>query len=113
MWELYLISRLDAMLFVFISISVVVAFILFVSGIDYIHDGKGELNSRCFKYSAILLSIFGTLAMITPTKKDALLILGLGTTIDYLQSNEKVQELPDKCVDALDAWLGLLNGKED
>lgn len=34
-----------------------------------------------------------------------LLIYGVGTTLDYLQDNEKVQQLPDKCVDALDAWV--------
>lgn len=28
---------------------------------------------------------------------------------EHLQDNEKVQQLPDKCVDALDAWVESLS----
>lgn len=112
MWELYLISRCDAILTAFVIVAVVAIFVLAVSGIDYASNGKGELNSRCFKYCPIILSIFGTLAILTPSKEDALLIFGLGSTIEYIQSNEKAQELPDKCVEALDAWLDSLKDKE-
>ena len=44
-----------------------------------------------------------------PSEQDMLLIYGVGTTLDYLQDNEKVQQLPDKCVDALDAWVESLS----
>lgn len=111
MWELYLITRLDAMLLIFALIAVGALCVFSISGIDIAYDGNGETNTKCFKHSAIILSIFVTLALLTPTKKDALLIFGLGSTIDYIQSNEKAQELPDKCVEALEAWLGSLNDK--
>ena len=112
MLELYLLTRCGALLIVSILVTVCAGIVFLVSGIDYAHDGKGEVNSRCFKYSAIILSIFGALAILTPSKKDALLIFGLGSTIDYIQNNKKAQELPDKCVEALDAWLDSLNNKE-
>lgn len=47
--------------------------------------------------------------ILTPTKKDLLLIYGLGPTVDYIQDNEKVKELPDKCVEALSKWVDSLN----
>ena len=41
-----------------------------------------------------------------------MLIFGVGSTIDYIKSNETIQEIPDKCINALDAWVESLN-KED
>ena len=51
----------------------------------------------------------------TPTTKDAMIIYGIGTTVDFLQENENVQQLPDKCVKALNDWVDSLvedDGKE-
>ena len=39
------------------------------------------------------------------------MIFGIGGTVDYIQDNEKLQQLPDKCVEALDLWVESL--KED
>ena len=33
------------------------------------------------------------------------LIYGVGGTLDYVQSNEKIQQLPDKVVDAIDLFI--------
>lgn len=64
-------------------------------------------------FSSICLTITTLLFVLIPTQKDALLIFGLGSTIDYIKSNGKVQQLPDKCIDALDSWVESLNKKED
>ena len=40
-----------------------------------------------------------------------LLIYGVGGVIDYAKDNEKAKQLPDKVVDAIDAYLESL--KED
>jgi len=40
-----------------------------------------------------------------PTKKDALLIYGVGGTIDYIKQNPTAKQLPDKCVKVLDKWV--------
>ena len=113
MWELYLITRLDAMLIVFTVVAVGALMVFTISGIDIAHDGVGETNIKVFKRSAWVMAICGTLALLTPTKQDALLIFGLGSTIDYIQGNEKVQQLPDKCVDALDAWVESLSEEKN
>lgn len=33
------------------------------------------------------------------------LIYSIGGTIDYIKSNEKAKQLPDKCLQALDKYL--------
>ena len=47
-----------------------------------------------------------------PTSKEAMLILGVGGTIDYIKKNETIQQIPDKCINALDAWVDSLTEKE-
>ena len=62
----------------------------------------------CSKEFKILLPsffFFVTSSVLTPTTNEALLIFGVGGTIDYIKNNEAVKQLPDKCVDALDAWV--------
>lgn len=79
-----------------------------------IRDAKG-LNitfKPILKNSAITFCIAFPLCVLTPTKNEALLIYGVGTTVDYLQSNEIVNQLPDKCVKALDTWVDSLVGEE-
>ena len=44
-----------------------------------------------------------------PTKNEALMIYGVGGTIDYIKSNDTVKQLPDKCIKALDKWADNIN----
>ena len=39
-----------------------------------------------------------------PTTNEALMIYGVGGTIDYVKSNETAKQLPDKYIKALDKW---------
>ena len=39
------------------------------------------------------------------TLSEALIIFDVGSTIEYIKSNETVKQLPDKAVIALDKWL--------
>ena len=48
-----------------------------------------------------------------PTTNEAFMILGVGGAVDYIQEHETLKELPDKCVEALEAWSdSLLEGEE-
>lgn len=51
----------------------------------------------------LFISLLGV--MVTPSRKECLLIYGLGGTIDYVKSNDKAKKLPDKVIDALDMYL--------
>lgn len=43
--------------------------------------------------------------ILTPTEKEMCAIYGIGGTIDYIKSNDKAKQLPDKCIDALTRYV--------
>lgn len=118
MSEIYWITRLDDISFFLGSISIICG-ILFALAVFVIaiaeSEGdssilKGGITTIKFSLSAFLLSM--TINVFVPTTKDAMLIFGVGGTIDYIKSNETINKLPDKCVKALDAWVESLTEKE-
>lgn len=66
------------------------------------------LAKRCV--IAFFVSVF--INFLIPTTNQALLIYGVGGTIDYIKSNDTSKQLPDKCVKALDKYLDNLNKEE-
>lgn len=44
---------------------------------------------------------------------EALMVYGIGGTIDYIKSNKTAKQLPDKCVKALDKYLENLTKEEN
>ena len=48
-----------------------------------------------------------------PTTNEALMIYGVGGTIDYIKSNETAKQLPDKYIKALDKWAENLTKEEN
>ena len=80
-----------------------------VAVIDIMTEGGVERSTKIFKRSAVVLAISVLGIVFIPSKQDMFLIYGVGTTLDYLQDNEKVQQLPDKCVDALETWVETLS----
>lgn len=51
-----------------------------------------------FAISITVLTIF------VPSTKEALLIYGIGGTVDYIKQNPTAKQLPDKCIKVLDKW---------
>ena len=64
-----------------------------------------ELIKRSMKYAFITLFISAIGFVFIPSNKQMLAIYGIGGTIDYIKSNDKAKELPDKVVDALTKYL--------
>lgn len=126
MIEIYWITRLDMINGWLVSFSVISGIALLISliGIPISYgnflsstwesdkkSAKAALKvfKHIKKYSLLVFCVAFPLSILTPTKSEALLIFGVGGTIDYIKSNETVKQLPDKCVDALDAWVESLN----
>lgn len=116
MEEIYWITRLDGInvaLTVFLAISgafTVISTVGYfitkdISEIDSAYEGWTTLWSKIFKYAAPSSLILTFLLVFTPTTKEILMIYGVGGTLDYVQSNEKIQQLPDKVVDAIDLFI--------
>lgn len=82
---------------------------LYVIGREEKDKNWMDFWEKVVKRSTIVFFIFMPLSVLVPTTKEAMLIWGVGTTIDYVKNNETIQQLPDKCVEALDAWVESLN----
>jgi hypothetical protein len=67
--------------------------------------GYRNTCSNSLKYIFPITIISAILYLFIPTTNEALLIYGVGGTIDYLQENPTAQKLPDKCIKALDKWV--------
>lgn len=109
MFEIYWLTRVDALNTLFewmIAIPVIVGIIMFI--IFLTDENWLSFKKYCKKFRNVLLPVFivGILGTcFCPTKNDMLLIYGVGGSIDYLRNNPTVQKLPDKCIEALDAWV--------
>lgn len=66
-----------------------------------------------FKRFIFVAIVAGFINLFIPTTNQALLIYGVGGTIDYIKSNDTAKQLPDKCVKALDKYLDNLTKEEN
>jgi len=127
MTEIYWITRLDAICGFLTTIAVISLIILTLTSVFAIcnkfgvnnYEEGGEYRNSCMedfkmylKYSkrcAIVVIVSCLINFFIPTTNQALLIYGVGGTIDYIKSNDTVKQLPDKCIIALDKWVENLN----
>lgn len=114
--HMYWITRLslihDAFLFVFIVATIVAS----ITGVIVLLIGDDKDDCAFFKHvkklfiTAIVAVVLNGIGLVfVPRTSEALLIYGVGTTIDYVDNNETIKQLPDKAVQALDKYLDLLN----
>ena len=103
MAELYWITRLDGVIAFFL----VLAILFLVTGIGMAIDAW-EDRKKAPKCVTKLLTgaVVCFLALVfIPSTKNALVIYGVGGTIDYIKQNETLQGLPDKTVKCLERFL--------
>lgn len=134
MEELYWITRLGALNFLFnviIFVSLVAIIILAVElfVIKKTPDNEDDKNlelqvvtgkvhnenmsynfvKKQFIRAFIVFVVSIVCNVFIPTKNEALMIYGVGGTIDYVKSNKTAKQLPDKCIKALDKWADNIN----
>lgn len=125
--EIYWITRLDGIreFLTFIAVfSFIATVLLFFIGLlkrsdaeIYNEDSKTwkqhiKTSKMCLYFAkrcaiAFFVSVF--INFFIPTTNEALMIYGIGDTIDYIKSNETAKQLPNKCIKALDKWVDNLN----
>ena len=108
MWLIYLITILDNLEFISMTLSVIGFFLTLVTvGVSIADEdtAKNPLVVKLRKLSIIFLSIFTPICLFVPNSKQAATIFAVGTTIEYVQNNEKIKELPDKAVLCLDKFI--------
>lgn len=111
MSEIYWLTRLDAindlLLICVLVLGIISAVCLVSAGISYMEneDGILEQSLKGVKKTIAPFIVSVLLFIFIPTTKDALLIWGVGGTIDYIKSNDTAKQLPDKCIKALDKFV--------
>lgn len=111
--EIYWISRLDNLLNCFAAVLVLaVAALVGLFFYLLIEDKTWDDIKRWVKMSAFAGCVSILALVFVPSTDAALLIWGVGGTIDYIQDSDKLRELPDKCVEALDLWIESITENE-
>ena len=110
--EIYWLQRVGALsnLFcVILVVSIIVfcvsIFVYFISAEDGDLDNVAKRVIKFVKISFVTLVIGALGGTFTPTTKEMYAIYGIGGAIDYIKSNDKAKQLPDKCVDALTRYV--------
>jgi hypothetical protein len=118
MLDLYWLTRLGALHNISVLIIFAVSVLLIIGAVIYFAhtDDCDETELLALlRYGRLLLTVIGITSLVyivTPTTKDAMLIYGVGGTIDYIKNDDKCKQLPGKVIDALDKYMDYLN-KED
>lgn len=77
-----------------------------VSGFgDEIEARGARFLKKVTKTSFIVGIISVFIAIFVPGEKQLYRIMGVGMAIDYIKENDAVKQLPDKCINALEAWV--------
>lgn len=108
MWLIYFITILDNLHCISMVLSILGLFGTILTCMACVIDedeAKDALVIKLRKLSIIFLSIFAPIALFVPNSKQAAMIFAVGTTIEYVQNNEKIKELPDKAVLCLDKFI--------
>ena len=114
--DMYWITRLSSIHNAFIFIFVIAVIVAVITGIIVLSFCNDKDDFACFKHvkkcfitAVVAVVLSGTGLVFVPKTNEALLIYGVGTTIDYVDNNETIKQLPDKAVQALDKYLDSLN----
>ena len=118
--EIYWLTRIGVIgdvcvIFAIIGIILIALMTIFLPLILDTVDEKENWKAFFKKYGKVFailwfISLLG--CIFVPTKKEMIAIYGIGTTIDYIKSNDKAKQLPDKAVDALTKYLEDINKEE-
>lgn len=114
--ELYWITRFDAIhilgyILTWIPIATcLITLIMSITTDDWtgkdVYNEKQKISLRKISKRSAIISIIGILMLVfVPTTKQALVIYGVGGTIDYVKSDSTAKQLPKKAVLALDKYL--------
>ena len=113
--ELYWLTRLEYIqnfLVIVMSVSGIAMFISFIMWLmaNYVEEAKLMLKWVVGTFATLVIS--SLIFVFVPSTKEAVLIWGVGSTIDYIQENETAKQLPDKCINALNDWVESLSDKK-
>lgn len=86
-------------------------FVIYLSDPEYMTDEeegkkrylKFESKTLCISTIVFVIGLIGR--TFTPTTSEALIIYGVGESVEYLQNNKDAIQIPDKALQALNKYL--------
>ena len=112
--EIYWITRLDYIQGAIITFTVILGIIILIlstiwytSSIFYPNDKDCNIKSIKRDLKIIVPSFIISIMLLCaiPNTKEALIIYGIGGSIDYIKNNNNVKKLPDKVIYCLEKYL--------
>ena len=105
MKELYFINLIGNLNIAAWVVFGVLCFAASTVGIAYFMGDEVEdvYKKKTLKPMLIVASVCLLLGTLLPTKREAYIIFGIGSVIDYIQENDEAKQLPDKTVKMLNA----------
>ena len=107
--EIYWLTRIEAIHVIAIVVIVVSALFFifyFAAFIGIIDETDFPLFSKRNRKRMLVVGIVSVIIeMFVPTKRDLLMIYGIGGIVDYVKQNDTAKNLPDKAIIALDKYL--------
>lgn len=108
MSEIYWITRFDYIQGCLIAFLILIGIAIVVATMYYLFSYDDDALSKVKKVLKWAVPSFAMVLLVLcfiPSTKEAMLIYGIGGTIDYIKSNDKAKQLPDKCIDALTRYV--------
>ena len=109
MAEIYWITRLDYVQGFFIAFVILTGIVTGIATISFVCDDayleETSTAKRVLKWAVPSFAIALLVLCFIPSTKEGMLMYGIGGTIDYIKSNDKAKQLPDKCIDALTRYV--------
>lgn len=115
MSEIYWITRLDYIQGLAIAGLVVGLFLLLAWIVVRAVDDRNEREMRrvLFRWMITVVATSSVALTFIPSTKEMLLIWAAGGSLEYITNNETIKQLPDKCVQAIDALLNEYIGESN
>jgi len=108
MTEIYWITRLDyiqGFLIAFLILAGIAIVVATICSCDGTFAEETPTARRVLKWAIPSFAVALSVLFFVPSSKEVMLIYGVGGTIDYIKSNDKAKQLPDKCIDALTRYV--------
>ena len=107
--EIYWVTRLDHIRGFLIAIAVVGVLALIFLGIGLSVDSSSDKLVKKLvagiKTSIVSILVAALGIVFVPSTKEMLIIYAAGGSLDYISNSQTIKQLPDKCVQAIDALL--------
>jgi len=118
---MYWITRLDSIntTFLVVMVFAIIGSLAFVvariCGLAAEYESDQECAKKVakgFRPFVIILPIVVAGVIFIPSTNDALIIYGVGGTLEWVQDNDKIKQIPDKAVEALSLYLDNINDEQ-